>query len=36
MRADPVTFEVVNNALPGVAEPVAATIRRSPTISTGD
>ena len=36
MRVDPVTFEVVKDALMGVPEPMAATIRRSPTISTGD
>ena len=36
MRVDSVTFEVVKDALTGVAEPMAATIRRSPMISTGD
>ena len=36
MRVDPVTFEVVKDALPGVPEPVAATIGRNPMISTGD
>ena len=36
MRVDPVTFEVVKDALTGVPEPVAATIRRNPMISTGD
>ena len=36
MRVDPVTFLVVKAALTGVAEPMAATTRRSPMISTGD
>ena len=29
MRVDPITFEVVNNALVGVAEQMAATILRT-------
>ena len=36
MRVDPLTFEVVRDALTGVPEPMADTTRRSPTISTGD
>ena len=36
MRVDPVTFEVVNNVLASVAEPMAAAIYRNPAFSTGD
>ena len=36
MRVEPLTLVVVNDALMGVVEPMAAAIRRSPMISTGD
>ena len=36
MGVDPLTFEVVNDALTGVPEPMPATTRHSPMISTGD
>ena len=36
MRVDPVNFELVENALAGVAKPMAATIRRNLMFSTGD
>ena len=35
MRVDPMTFEVVNNVLPGVAGQTAAAIRRNLMSSTG-
>ena len=36
MRVDPLTFEVVRDALTGVPEPMPATAWRNPMISTGD